>query len=72
MRYRDSRGWVYEVRSGLENRQTGQSPYKAWSSRPGSDRHRFVNSLPWRDTMEEAEADLKAWAAKRKMEAIDE
>lgn len=72
MIYRDSRGWTYEVREGLKNADTGEYPYKARSSRPDSGRHKFVNSLPWRPTREEAEADLEAWAQKKKMELIDE
>lgn len=72
MIYRDSRGWTYEVRDGLRNTETGHTPYKAWSSRPGSGKHKFVNSLPWRDTREQAEADLQAWAEKKRMELVDE
>lgn len=68
MKYQDSRGWTYEVKQGI-----GLPPaYKARADRQGGGRSRFVGVLPWRETREEAEVDLKHWAQKRKMALVEE
>ena len=61
MIYIDGRGWTYEVWEGLGDKM------KARSERPDRTRKRFVPTLPWRETWEEAEADLKLYAEKHKM-----
>ncbi len=65
MIYEDNRGWTYEVYHGL----TGK--FKAWVSKPDSSKHHYVGTLPWRETYEEAEVDLKLYAEKHKMEELE-
>ena len=66
-RYIDARGWKYQVMSGI-----GSEPaYKARYQKPekhGSDGWKCLTTVPWRKTVEEAQADLdqlaerKGWA----------
>ena len=59
--YIDGRGWKYKVMSGL-----GQDCFKARYQKPdkqGNCGWKCVKSLPWRNTHEEAQADLDHMAA---------
>lgn len=58
-KYRDSRGWIYAVQSGI-----GPDAFKARYSKPGKTSGKCVAKLPWRTTREEAQADLDAYARK--------
>lgn len=58
--YIDSRGWKYQVMPGI-----GGNTYKARYQKAGSQRWACYPHLPWRDTPEEAEADLNALAQKK-------
>ena len=60
--YVDDRGWKYRVMPGL-----GDNTYKARYQKPGSKRWTCCPRLPWRGTSEEAEADLKLTARKKKL-----
>lgn len=54
--YRDSRGWLYKVMPGL-----GGNTFKARYHKPGYPQEKAwkcVTTLPWRGSMEEAQADL--------------
>ncbi len=42
-------------------------PYKARMNKAGSKKWTSVSSLPWRQTEEEAEADLREFAAKHNL-----
>ena len=62
-KYIDSRGWKYQVMSGL-----GENTFKARYQR--SEKHGDVGwkglaSVPWRKTFEEAQADLDQLAEKK-------
>lgn len=62
--YTDKRGWTYRVMQGLGN------VYKARYHRPEFKKGtgwKCVGVLPWRNTMEEAQADLDEYAKKHKM-----
>jgi len=59
--YVDNRGWKYQVMPGL-----GVGTYKARYQKPGSQRWTCCPRFPWRGTPEEAEADLKLTARKKK------
>lgn len=62
-KYIDSRGWKYQVMSGL-----GSDTYKARYQRPekqGEDGWKGLATVPWRQTCEEAQADLDQLAAKK-------
>ena len=59
--YVDNRGWKYQVMPGL-----GDNTYKARYQKPDSQRWTCCPRLPWRGTPEEAEADLKLTARKKK------
>ena len=58
--YIDSRGWKYQVMPGI-----GSGTYKARYQKPGNGRWSCCANLPWRSTLGEAEADLKALAARK-------
>ena len=63
-RYIDNRGWLYMVLPGLS------SVYKARYRKPREDTApgigwKCIRQLPWRDTREEAQADLDALAQKK-------
>lgn len=62
-KYIDSRGWKYQVMPGL-----GESNYKARYQKPdknGSDGWHCVRALPWRNTKDEAQADLDRLAKEK-------
>lgn len=62
-KYIDSRGWKYQVMSGL-----GESNYKARYQKPekhGDYGWKGLTSVPWRKTFEEAQADLDQLAEKK-------
>lgn len=63
--YVDKRGWKFNVMPGLG------VAYKARYKKPGKTGWHCVAALPWRDTVEEAEKDLAAWAEKKKMDIVD-
>ena len=60
--YVDNQGWKYQVMPGL-----GVGTYKARYQKPDSQRWTCCPRLPWRGTSEEAEADLKLTARKKKL-----
>ena len=62
-KYIDSRGWKYRVMSGL-----GENCFKARYQRPekqGDVGRKGLAAVPWRQTREEAQADLDQLAAKK-------
>jgi hypothetical protein len=68
MKYKDTEEGVYRVSDGL-------SAGRMWftSKRAIGDQHfhRIIDSaLPLRDTRAEAQADLNAWARKRKLQEV--
>ena len=58
--YFDARGWIYRVMPGL-----GGDTFKARYRKPDSSVWKCVATLPWRDTAEEAQADLDQLAARK-------
>jgi len=58
--YIDERGWKYQVMPGI-----GSNTYKARYQKPGNGKWSCYTKLPWRDTPEAAEADLKTLADKK-------
>ena len=72
MVYQDKRGWIFFVRAGL-----GENNFKAFYTKTAEDykagiRSHGVKSLEYRNSIEEAEADLKEYAAKHKMAVFEE
>lgn len=65
-RYRDSRGWLYQVMPGL-----GDCAFKGRYLKPGALSWKCMPQLPWRNTKAEAQADLDAYAAKKGWEEIE-
>lgn len=62
-KYIDTRGWKYKVMSGI-----GDKSYKARYQKPenhGDIGWKGCSSVPWRETFEEAQADLDRLAAAR-------
>lgn len=69
--YRDNRGWVFFVRSGL-----GENTFKAFYAKNVEDYQRnirchAVKSLEWQSTENLAQVDLDKYAAKKKMEVLN-
>lgn len=69
--YRDNRGWVFFVRSGL-----GENTFKAFYAKNVEDYQRnirchAVKSLEWRGTENLAQVDLDKYAANKKMEVLN-
>lgn len=58
--YRDARGWRYRVMPGL-----GGNTCKTRYCKPGTTSWKCVATLPWRDSPEEAQADLDQLAARK-------
>ena len=58
--YMDNRGWMYRVMEEI-----GGTCYKGCYSWPGRGSWHGLWQLPWRETREEAEADLDRLAAER-------
>ena len=68
--YRDNRGWIFFVRSGL-----GENTFKAFYAKNVEDYQRnirchAVKSLEWRGTENLAQVDLDKYAANKKMEVL--
>lgn len=68
--YRDNRGWVFFVRSGL-----GENTFKAFYAKNVEDYQRnirchAVKSLEWQSTENLAQVDLDKYAANKKMEVL--
>lgn len=68
--YRDNRGWVFFVRSGL-----GENTFKAFYAKNVEDYQRnirchAVKSLEWQSTENLAQVDLDRYAANKKMEVL--
>lgn len=69
--YRDNRGWIFFVRSGL-----GENTFKAFYAKNVEDFQRnirchAVKSLEWRGTENLAQVDLDKYAANKKMEVLN-
>ena len=58
--YRDARGWRYRVMPGIH-----VHTYKARYCKTGSASWKCYSRLPWRDSPEEAQADLDQLAARK-------
>lgn len=58
--YMDSRGWLYRVMCGI-----GADSYKARCNKPGGNGWKCCSFLPWRNSFDEAQADLNAHAEKK-------
>lgn len=68
--YTDQRGWKYKVMPGI-----GNNAYKARYQKPGKsgiDGWKGVASLPWRNTFDEAQADLNVYAIAKGWKPIDD
>ena len=65
-RYRDSRGWLYQVMAGI-----GGYAFKGRYLKPGTLSWHCMTQLPWRNTKADAQADLDAYAAKKGWEEIE-
>lgn len=68
--YRDKRGWVFFVRSGL-----GENTFKAFYAKNVEDYQRnirchAVKSLEWQSTEDLAQVDLDKYATNKKMEVL--
>lgn len=61
--YRHPDGRIFSIGIGLPKRSPGGkwTTYWRWPGVDGSTRYTSV-MLPWRDTKEQAQADLDAWA----------
>lgn len=62
-KYIDNRGWKYQVMSGI-----GPDAFKARYQKPdkyGPDGWKGLAAVPWRNTAEEAQADLDQLAEKK-------
>ena len=65
-RYRDSRGWLYQVMPGI-----GGHAFKGRYLKAKTLSWHCMTQLPWRNTRKEAQADLDAYAAKKGWEEIE-
>lgn len=66
--YKDQRGYKYKVMSGI-----GPYAFKARYQKPektGSDGWKGLAAVPWRETFEEAQADLDEYAQKKGWEKV--
>ena len=63
--YRDSRGWEYFVRSGI-----GANTFKTFYQNPKQAGSHGWRPVPWRDSFDEAQADLNMEAEKRGWEEL--
>ena len=67
--YEDHRGWRYKVMQGLSNtfkaryHKPDRAPNVGWKG---------VSALPWRESAEEAQADLDKWAKLKLMREVKE
>jgi hypothetical protein len=62
--YIDKRGWKYRVQTGIGD----PTQYKARFQKPekhGEDGWHCVAALPWRETFDQAQADLNAYAEQK-------
>lgn len=69
--YRDNRGWIFFVRSGLD-----ENTFKAFYAKNVEDFQRnirchAVKSLEWRGTENLAQIDLDRYATNKKMEVLN-
>lgn len=64
--YEDSRGWKYKVMQGL-----GESSWKPRYQKPGKSGWKCCATFPWRQTAEEAQADLDIMASKKRWKRIE-
>lgn len=64
--YCDKRGWLYKVMPGI-----GGDCWKARYCKIRQNSWHAVTILPWRDTPEQAQADLDQWAAKKGMTIVE-
>ena len=64
--YRDSRGWIYQVMPGIAG-----YVYKGRYLKPGTQSWKCMTRLPWRESIEEAQADLDAYAKAKGWEEIE-
>ena len=65
--YRDSRGWLYRVMPD----GVGGYAFKGHCLKPGAISWHRVGQLPWRNTREEAQADLDEYAKEKGWEKIE-
>lgn len=62
-KYIDERGWKYQVMGGI-----GEGAFKARYQKPeksGAAGWKGLTAVPWRETFDEAQADLNAYAKKK-------
>lgn len=64
--YIDKRGWKFKVMHGLGD------VWKARYNKPGARSWKCVAVLPWRESREDAERDLEAYAASHGMREAEE
>lgn len=62
-KYTDSRGWKYQVMAGIAM-DTYKARYQKDEKHGGTGWH-CIRTLPWRNTMDEAQADLDQLAEKK-------
>ena len=65
--YRDSRGWEFFVGSGICGDE-----YKTFYQKPEKFRAYGCRLVPWRDSFDEAQADLNMEAEKRGWEEVND
>lgn len=72
MIYQDKRGWIYFVKTGIGGEQFKGYYAKTIADYQSGMRNKTMKNLPWRDTKEDAEADLKEYAIRHGMVLIKE
>lgn len=60
LRFMDSRGWIYFVRSGI-----GGDTFKTFYRKPNKPGDHGCHNLPWRGTFDGAQADLNRLAQEK-------
>ena len=65
--YLDARGWQYKVMPGL-----GKGAYKGRYKKPERSGWHCMANMPWRTTVEEAQADLDEMARRKKWRVIED
>ena len=63
--YRDERGWMYKVMSGI-----GDDTFKARYQKPEKGGWKGVPKLPWQESFDRAQSDLNAFAKQRGWEEL--
>jgi len=65
--YIDNRGWKYKVLSGI-----GDNSYKGRYQKPGMNGWKCMKNLEWRNSFDEAQADLNVLAKLKRWSIVTE